>query len=227
MPGGDRFEGRPDPGVGVEAVQFRRLDQRNDPASCGCTLIVTRKQGVFPVQGNSNRADQILDIVAVQLDPPFGKEQLKAVPVAGDPPVRAMDRVRAAGERLRRMARRTARARLAPLASRRRADLYRQPVGRAAGLPARRARRDGQQLRGEPHPPGKAHGEKRAVRRPRRGRARMGPHRQPDRDLQDERRRALRLAQEHAGENHRRPPQQPHRRTPALELQATVKLRAG
>ena len=57
--------------------------------------------------------------------------------------------------------------------------------------------------------------------------SRMGPHRQPDRDLQDERRRALRLAQEHAGESRRRPSQQPHRRTPALELQAPVKLKSG
>ena len=72
-----------------------------------------------------------------------------------------------------------------------------------------------------------AHREKRAVRRPRRGRARMGPHRQPHRDLQDERCRALRLAQGHARENRRRPPQQPHRRTSLLELHPAVKLKAG
>ena len=54
----------------------------------------------------------------------------------------------------------------------------------------------------------------------------MGPHRQPDRDLRDERRRALRLAQDRAGENRCRPSQWPHRRTPALDLQAAVKLKA-
>ena len=53
----------------------------------------------------------------------------------------------------------------------------------------------------------------------------MGPYRLAHRDPQDERRRALRLAQDHAGEDRRRPSQQPHRRTPPLELQAHVKLK--
>ena len=82
MAGGDRFEGRPDPGVGLDAIHFRRIPQRNHPASCAGALIVMREQGVFPTQGN--RADQILDTVAVHLDPPVGNEQLRAVPVAGD-----------------------------------------------------------------------------------------------------------------------------------------------
>ena len=47
MAGGDRFEGRPEPGVGVDAVQFRRLDQRRDPAPGGGALVVTREQRVF------------------------------------------------------------------------------------------------------------------------------------------------------------------------------------
>ena len=34
------------------------------------------------------------------------------------------------------------------------------------------------------------------------------------------------MAQEHAGEDRRRPSQQPHRRTPPLELQAPVKLKS-
>ena len=55
----------------------------------------------------------------------------------------------------------------------------------------------------------------------------MGPYRQPLQDLQDERCRTLRLAQDYAGENRRRPPQQPHRRFASLELQAAVKLKAG
>ena len=55
----------------------------------------------------------------------------------GDAPVRPMDRVRAVGERFRRMARRTA------LAPRQEADLlHRHPVGRAAGLPPWLPRRD-------------------------------------------------------------------------------------
>ena len=66
---------------------------------------------------------------------------------ANDAPVRPLDRVRTAGERLRRMARPAALVRLAQVPARREARLYRQPVGRVAGLPARRARRDGQQLR--------------------------------------------------------------------------------
>jgi len=55
----------------------------------------------------------------------------------------------------------------------------------------------------------------------------MGPHRQRDRDRQDERRQALRLAQGHAGENSRRASRQPHRQTPLLELHPAVKLKAG
>ena len=139
---------------------------------------------------------------------------------AGDAPVRAMDRVRAAGERLRLVARQAALARLAQVPPRREADIHRQPAGRPPGLPARRARRDGQQLRRKPDPPDQAHSQKRAVRRPRRGCACMGPYRQPHRDLQDERGRALRLAQDHARKDCRRLSQQPHRRTPPLELQA-------
>lgn len=41
------------------------------------------------------------------------------------------------------------------------------------------------------------------------------------------RRRALRPTQGHAGENRRRPPQRPHRRTSTRELQAAVELKAG
>ena len=47
--------------------------------------------------------------------------------------------------------------------------LYRQPVGRVAGLPARRARRDGQQLRRKSNPADCSVEEKCAVRGPRRG----------------------------------------------------------
>ena len=43
---------------------------------------MTREQCVFPIQGNGS--NQSLDIVAVHLDPPVGKEQPEAVPVAGD-----------------------------------------------------------------------------------------------------------------------------------------------
>ena len=32
MAGGDRFESRPEPNVGVDAVQFRRLDRLVDPS---------------------------------------------------------------------------------------------------------------------------------------------------------------------------------------------------
>ena len=55
-----------------------------------------------------------------------------------------------------------------------------QPAGRLGGLPTRRARRDEQQLRRKSNPTDQADREKRAIRGPRRGRALMGPHRQPD-----------------------------------------------
>ena len=58
----------------------------------------------------------------------------------------------------------------------------------------------------------------------RRGRCRLGPDRIADRDLQDERRRAPCLAQEHAGEDRRRPPAIEDPPAPALELRARGRL---
>ena len=144
---------------------------------------------------------------------------------AGDAPVRTVDRVGAAGERLRRVARRAALAGVAALAPGREAHLHRQPVGRAAGVPLRRARRDGLELRRESNPTDQADREKRAVRGPRRRRGRVGLHRFAHRDVQDEWGRALRLAQEHAGEDRRRSSSIPDPRTPALELRPGVKLK--
>ena len=60
-------------------------------------------------------------------------------------------------EHLRCLARRAALARLTALASRREADLYRQPVGRAAGVPARRSCRDRLEPGGKPNPAAEAH----------------------------------------------------------------------
>ena len=76
------------------------------------------------------------------------------------------DGIGAAREQLRRVARRATLTGLTALTPGREADLHRQPVGRTAGVPARRARRDGHELRGEPNPTGEAHGEERAVCRP-------------------------------------------------------------
>ncbi len=60
--------------------------------------------------------------------------------------------------------------------------------------------------------------EERAVRRPRRRRRLLVPRRDAHRDLQDARRRAARLAQEHAGEVRRRPSEVEDPRAAALEL---------
>ena len=68
--------------MGVDATQLRCLDHRADPAPGGGAFVVTGEQRVFPVRGDG--ADQILDIVAVHLDPAVGEEELEAVPVAGD-----------------------------------------------------------------------------------------------------------------------------------------------
>ena len=68
---------------------------------------------------------------------------------------------------------------------------------------------------------------KRIVRRPRRRRRRMGTYRLAHRDGETEPCRALRLAQGHSRSHRHRPSKQPRRRTPALELQASVKLKAG
>ena len=55
----------------------------------------------------------------------------------------------------------------------------------------------------------------------------MGAHRFAHRDREAEPRRALRMAQGHSRSHRSWPSQQPHRRLAPLELQASVKLKAG
>ena len=131
------------------------------------------------------------------------------------------------GPGLRRLAPTAARRRLAQVPPRRKARLYRPPLGRPPALPRRRPRRDGQQLCRESRPADCPVEEKRIVRRPRRRRRRMGTYRLAHRDGETEPCRALRLAQGHSRSHRHRPSKQPRRRTPALELQASVKLKAG
>ena len=82
MAGCDGFEGGLEPGIGFDAVQFRRLDERSDTSSCGGAFIVACEQRVFSRQGN--RPGEILDAVAIHLDAAVVEEELEAVPVAGD-----------------------------------------------------------------------------------------------------------------------------------------------
>ena len=99
-----------------------------------------------------------------------------------------------------------------------------KPVGRAAGVPARRPRRDRLEPGGEPNPPAEAHRQERALRRQRRGCSSLGPHRLADRDLQDERRGALCLDAEHAREDRQGTPAVQNPGTAAVELQARDKV---
>ena len=69
-------------GVGFDAVQFAGLDQRGDAAPGAATLVMTREERIFPVQGNG--PDYPLDHVAVHLDGPVLKEELQPLHVLGN-----------------------------------------------------------------------------------------------------------------------------------------------
>jgi len=53
-------------GEGFDAVNLGGFDQKSDSAPGFFSLAVTRKQGVFPIQGNW--ADHVLDAVGVNFD---------------------------------------------------------------------------------------------------------------------------------------------------------------
>jgi len=72
MAGGDGLEGGLEIGEGLDAVDPRGLDERRDAAPGAPAFVVPGEQCVFPVQ--SNRPDQILDAVGVDLDPPIQQE---------------------------------------------------------------------------------------------------------------------------------------------------------
>ena len=72
MAGGNGFEGGLAPGVGLKAVQLRRLDVRSDPAPGDSAFVVTREECIFPCKGN--RPGEILDTVAVHLDAAVGED---------------------------------------------------------------------------------------------------------------------------------------------------------
>ena len=82
MAGGDGFEGGLEPGVGLDAVQCRRLYQRGDTSPCGRAFVVAGEQRVFSRQGN--RPGEILDGIAIHLDAAVDEEEPEAVPVVGD-----------------------------------------------------------------------------------------------------------------------------------------------
>ena len=120
-----------------------------------------------------------------------------------------------------------AQPRLRPCAAGRETRLYRQPLGRAAAVPRRRPHRHRFQRRREPHPPDRPLAEERIVRRPRRGRPNLGPHRLADRDRKAQRRRTLCLPQGDPAGARRRPSPVPHRRPPALGIQVNGLSRWG
>ena len=76
----DGFERGFQIGEGLDFVDFCRFNQRCDAAPCLATLVMAGEQRVFSVQ--SNRPDQIFDLVGVDLDAPVGQEGLQSIPVA-------------------------------------------------------------------------------------------------------------------------------------------------
>jgi len=97
------------------------------------------------------------------------------------------------------------------------------PSRRSSPETARRTTR-GRKGRAGLEPGGKSdpapgpYAQEQLVRRSRRGRRQLGPHRLADRHLQDERRRALRLSEDHPRAPRRRPSARPPRRAPPLAL---------
>ena len=140
---------------------------------------------------------------------------------------RTADTQRAPGPGLRRLAEAATRPRLAQVSPRREARLYRPPLGRPPALTRRQPRRDGQQCRRKSRPADCPESQERVIRGSRRRRRRMGAHRFAHRDREAEPRRALRIAQGHSRSHRSRSSQQSHRRLAPLELQASVKLKAG
>ena len=104
------------------------------------------------------------------------------------------------------------------------ARLLRRPLGGPLRLPRRRPCRDRQQRRREHDPPPQPAAEERTLRRPRRGRTRLGADRLAHRDLQAEQGRPARLPHRHPRGDRRRPPREPDRRPHAVSLLASVKL---
>ena len=78
----DSFERGFQIGEGFDAVDLCGLDQRCDAAPCLAALVMAREQRVFSVQ--SDRPDQILDLVGVDLDAAVSQEGLQSVPVTVD-----------------------------------------------------------------------------------------------------------------------------------------------
>ena len=74
--------------------------------------------------------------------------------------------------------------------------------------------------------PDRAEPQECALRRLRRRRRALGRHRLADRDLQAQRRRTARLSRRRHHQDRQRPPQQPHRRAPALGLSRRARAQA-
>ena len=79
---GDRLEGCLEVGEGLDAVDFRRLDQGCDAAPCLPAFVVAGEERVLAAQGYGT--DQVLDAVGVDFDAAIVEEGLEPVPVAVD-----------------------------------------------------------------------------------------------------------------------------------------------
>src|SRR5690606_38899875 len=79
---GEGFKSGGEVGEGLDAVQLRRLDEGSDTTPVASALVMARKKRGFSVQ--SQRPDQILDGIVVDLDAAVVEEDLKAVPVIGE-----------------------------------------------------------------------------------------------------------------------------------------------
>jgi hypothetical protein len=101
--------------------------------------------------------------------------------------------------------------------------LLRQPLAGAPGLSRRWPGRDGHEPGRECDPAPDPPAQEQPLRRSRRRGGELGPHRLPHRDLQDERRRSLRLSRLRPRSRRRRSSSEPQRRDHSLGLRQDIK----
>ncbi len=82
MTGCDGFECGLEPGVWLDLVQLRRLDEGCYASPGGGAVVVTGEQGVFPCKDHGPQA--VFDGIAIHFDAAVVEEDPEAVPMTGD-----------------------------------------------------------------------------------------------------------------------------------------------
>ena len=78
----DGLEGGLEVSERLDAVDFRRGDERSDAAPSAAAFVVASKKRILPRQ--CDRTDQVLDSIGVNLDAAVAEEGLQPVPLTMD-----------------------------------------------------------------------------------------------------------------------------------------------